>query len=75
MRLIRMVETFADVKYEKQEQMSIKTGGGEEELEVDGVKYTYSSVALKDSFKNADDKKWKQLCLENFDFVRKNLEC
>ena len=55
--------------------MSIKTGGGEEELEVDGVKYTYKSVALKDSFKNADDKKWKQLCLENFVFVRKSLEC
>lgn len=55
LRLIKLVETFADVKYEKEELMSIKTGGGEEDLEVDGVNYTYKSVALKDSFKNADN--------------------
>ena len=74
LRLIKAVEAFADVKYEKEEIMAIKTGRGEEELEVDGVKYIYKSVVLKDELKNADDSKWKQVCIKNFDFVRKMLE-
>ena len=50
--------------------MSIKSGAGEEGLEVDKVLYTYKSLALKGPLKNASDEKWKQVCIDNFDFVK-----
>jgi hypothetical protein len=68
-RAIKLLEHVAHVKVEKEEFFDVQSESSDADALKQRVKIHIKGIKLKDDFVDANDSKWKEIVMNNYDFV------